>query len=125
MPSTYRQRENLRHERLSGHIVFDRIWKKAHSPGFVRDIAYKWLAFQLGISRRQAHFSRLRGSRLRLAIRMARRANAGIVIHWWKFQGRFLPAPLPLSPRSGPSEYQNPQNTPMNVARPPRTIERR
>jgi hypothetical protein len=98
MPSTSRQRENLRHERLSGHIVFDRIWKKAHNPGFVRDIAYKWLAFQLGISRRQAHFSRLRGSRLRLAIRMARRANAGIVIHWWKFQGRFLPAPLPLCP---------------------------
>ena len=123
MPSTSRQRENLRHERLSGHIVFDRIWKKAHSPGFVRDIAYKWLAFQLGISRRQAHFSRLRGSRLRLAIRMARRANAGIVIHWWKIQGRFLPAPPPPAP--APFEYQNPQNTPMNVSQPPRTIERR
>ena len=101
-----RQREHLQSERNSAHIVFDRIWKKAKNPGFVRDIAYKWLADQLGIPRCRAHFSRLRGRQLRLAIRLARKVNAGRIIHWWKTKGQFQ------------QQLQKAQNCQMNIHEP-------
>ena len=51
---------DLRQARMAAHAVFDRLWKaKARRDkipyGQARDAGYKWLASEMGLTRRQCH----------------------------------------------------------------------
>lgn len=69
VPANRADRELRKH----GHMMFDVIWKHGHMS---RTGAYRWLAGELGIPWREAHFSMMTGDLLLKAVEVATaRAN--------------------------------------------------
>ena len=53
---TFKERRRFQSWRQKGHFYFDKFWEEGYMS---RGDAYKWLRDELGISREEAHFSRL------------------------------------------------------------------
>jgi hypothetical protein len=73
---------NLRRLRKEAHDLFDPLWNKSTRPK-MRHICYHWLASQLSVPLRKAHFSSMGTGELYRAIKALRKANPGIILSWW------------------------------------------
>lgn len=81
--------------RDSAHKVFDRLWDgsfKYHKHSgekrraVSRDLAYRWLAHQLGVDANHCHFSTLGQERLIRAIRLCRKTTPHTIACWARTQ---------------------------------------
>jgi hypothetical protein len=62
--------------------MFDRLWNGNANPREFRRICYHWLAAQLRIPVRWAHFSKLTGGKLLAAIQLCSRSEPSDVEKW-------------------------------------------